>query len=230
MENKIKQIGKIEFLNKDGIREYLKELTFPIYFIDFEAITNSKEWMFQNNLSLDQQLSSFSILRIDSLDDDETKIKHFNNVGKKEDYELMAKKLTDFYKDKECSLIVWGRDLETRAIGKLIKEAPESSYKKLSSMLANMIDLQQLFYGGSFMNLEPSGKSSLDSIAKAFGVYLETSIKDGKKAHFILEHALNKDVSDSHKKNIKRRIEEYNNSDVVNMKRVLVEILKGLKN
>lgn len=220
---------RINILNIEGVKEFLYDLSFPVYFLDFEAITNTKEWMFSQGLPLDQQISSFSILKIESLNDDETKIKHYNFIGNKEDYPLMAKKLTDFYKDKKGSVVVWGRDLEIRALGKLIKKAPESLHKKLAFMISNIIDLQQLFYTGSFMKLEPSGKSSLDSISKAYGVYLETSIKNGKKAHFVLENSLKKDITISESKNINRIISEYNNSDVINIKRILIQILKEIK-
>ncbi len=218
----------ITIMNKEGVKKFLKDLSFPVYFLDFEAITNSKQWMFNNDLDLDQQLSSFSILKIDNMNDDETKIKHYNFVGKDHDYEVMAKKLTDFYKDNG-TVIVWGRDLEVRGIAKLIKESPDSHNKKLSTMLANMIDIQQLFYSGSFIRVEPHGKSSIDAVAKAYDVYQPSRLQDGKKAHFILEHALQPDTTPSHLRNIERRINEYNNADVINIKRVLVEILKDMK-
>ncbi len=215
----------VTIMNRDGLKVFLKDLTFPVYFIDFEAITNSKQWMYNNGLDLHQQLSSFSMLKIDSIDDDETKIKHYNFVGKDVSYETMAKKITDFYRDSG-SVVVWGRDLEVRGISKLIKESPDSFNKKLSTMLANMIDIQQLFHDGSFMRIEPTAKSSLDAVANAYGVYQPARIQDGKKAHYILEYALNPGIEDSHLKNIERRITEYNNSDVINIKRILIELLK----
>lgn len=226
METKDKY--SINILNDDGTKRFLKNLTFPIYILDFEAITNSKEWMYKNNLSIDQQISSFSILKITSPLDDETKIKHHNNVGKKEDYPLMAKKLTDFYKDKKAPIIVWGQDLELRALAKLFREAPESLYKKLSHMLSNIVDIQQLFHGGSFLKLEPNGKSSLDIVAKAFDVYNKTNIKDGKNMHYVLEHSIIKkdEIKDSHLISIKKRLKDYNNSDVINIKRVLLSIFE----
>ncbi len=219
---------EITIMNKDGVRKFLKDLKFPAYFLDFEAITNSKQWMFNNDLDLDQQLSSFSILRIDNEEDDETKIKHYNFVGKEHDYKVMAKKLTDFYKDNG-SVVVWGRDLEIRGLAKLIKESPDSFNKKLSTMLANVIDIQQLFYSGSFIRVEPSGKSSIEVVAQAYDVYAPSRLQDGKKAHFILEHALLPETTPSHIRNIDRRITEYNNSDVINIKRILIEILKDLQ-
>ena len=225
-ENK-ELIEKIIIVNKKGVKEYLKNLKFPVYFLDFEAITNSKNWMFENKMDLHQQISSFSLLKINSLKDDETKIKHFNFVEIEEDYKLMAKKMTDFYKDNG-SVLVWGRDLEIRGLGKLISEADESGHKKLAKMIANMIDLQQLFFSGSFIKLESSGKSSLESIARGYGVYLKTKVKDGKKAHYILEYAASRELTPSHSKNINKRIEEYNNSDVINIKRVLVEVMKSI--
>ncbi len=217
----------VTIMNKDGIKEFLSDVTFPMYFLDFEAITNSKQWMYNHGLDLDQQLSSFSILRIDSIDDDETKIKHYNFVGGPTDYEVMAKKLTDFYKDNG-TVIVWGRDLEVRGIAKLMKASPESYNKKFAQMISNMTDIQQLFYEGSFMRIEPYGKSSLDAVARAYNVYTGARIKDGKKAHYILEHALKSGITESHMNNICRRIEEYNNSDVINMKRIMVEILNSI--
>ncbi len=213
--------------NFEGIKEYLEGVKFPVYFLDFEAITNSKEWMFNHGLDTDQQLSSFSILRIDSLDDDETKIKHYSHIGIKENYKAMANSLTDFYKGNG-SLIVWGRDLEVRGIAKLIKEADEGKQKKLGLLLANMVDLQQLFYHGSFFKIEPSGKSSLDVVAKVFGVYKKTKIKDGKNAHYILGHVIENNLNEPYIKKIRNRILEYNNSDVINIKRVFVEIINEL--
>ncbi len=215
-------------MNLGGVKEFLKDLKFPLYFLDFEGIANSKQWMFNHGLDLDQQLSSFSLLKIESLKDDETKIKHFNFVGTPTDYKVMAKKMTDFYKDNG-TVVVWGKDLEVRGLAKLIKESPESMHKKLSQMLSNIVDIQQLFYDGSFIRVEPNGKSSLDIVAKAYGVYEQASIKNGKKAHFILEHAIKPNINPSHLNNIAKRIEEYNNSDVINIKRILVEILEELK-
>ncbi len=220
--------NNITIMNIEGVKQYLKDIKFPVYFLDFEAITNSKQWMFNHGLDLDQQLSSFSLLKINSIDDDETKIKHFNFVAEPTDYVKMAKKMTDFYKDGG-TVVVWGRDLEVRGLAKLMKEAPESYHKKLSTMLSNILDIQTLFYEGSFMRIEPHGKSSLDGVAKAYGTYESARIKDGKKAHFVLEHALSSNVEGSHLNNISRRIEEYNNSDVINIKRILIEILKEVQ-
>lgn len=228
IKDKDQEKGHIEINNKEGVKKYLKDINFPIYFLDFEAVTNSKEWMYTHGLDIDQQLSSFSFLKINSLKDDETKIKHFNFVGQKEDYKLMAKKLTDFYTDKNGTVVVWGIDLELRGLAKLMRASKDSKHKKISLIIANMIDLQQLFYTGSFIKYEPTGKSSLDSIAKAYGIYLSTTVKDGKKAHFILSHAIKENIDKSHLLNIKRRIEKYNNSDVINIKRVLVEIINSL--
>ncbi len=218
----------ITMMNKEGVIKFLEGLKFPLYFLDFEAITNSKQWMFNNGLDLHQQLSSFSMLKIDSIDDDETKIKHYNFVGKEHDYTVMSKKMTDFYKDNG-TVVVWGRDLEIRGIAKLINESPDSHNKKLSTMLANIVDIQQLFYDGSFIRVEPSGRSSLDVVAKAYDVYAPARIQDGKKAHYVLEYALNPNIEESHLKNIDRRITEYNNSDVINIKRILIEILREIE-
>lgn len=220
----------ITIMNMEGVREYLKDIKYPIYFLDFEAITNSKQWMYNHGLALDQQISSFSLLKIDNVDDDELKLKHYNFVCDPINYETMAKKMTDFYKDNG-TVVVWGRDLEIRGLAKLMKESPPSYGKKLAAMIANMIDIQTLFYDGSFMRVEPHGKSSLDYVAKAYGVYSTSRIKDGKKAHFVLEHSLSlQKIEDGpHLKNISRRIEEYNNSDVINIKRILVELLKEVE-
>ena len=217
--------SKIITLNIEGIKMFLKDVTFPVYFLDFEAITNSKEWMFNHGMAIDQQLSTFSFLKIDSLLDDETKIKHYSMIGKKQEYELMAKSITDFYKNKG-TVIVWGRDLETRGLGKLMKEGTEAQQKKIGYMISNLLDLQQLFYSGSFMRLEPSGKSSLDTIAKTYDVYKEAKIKDGKKAHFILQHATQQKIDKTHLENITKRVKEYNNADVINIKRVFIEVMK----
>ena len=212
----------------EGVKEFLKDLTYPIYFLDFEAITNGKKWMFENGLALDQQISSFSILKIEKINDDETKIKHFNNVGEKEDYPRMAKSLTDFYKGNG-SVVVWGQDLEVRSLAKLLKSSPTGLHKKLSTMLSKIIDLQLLFYHNSFINLKSSTKSSLDVVSKELDVYLPGKLADGKKAHFILEAATIHIKDESHIDNIKRRIEDYNNSDVINIKRILVEIIKNIE-
>lgn len=218
----------VTVMNKDGLKEFLKDFKFPVYFIDFEAITNSKQWMYNNGMDLHQQLSSFSMLKIEDVNDDETKIKHYNFVGKEVNYEVMAKRITDFYKDNG-TVVVWGRDLEVRAIAKLIKESPDSHNKKLSNMLANMLDIQQLFHDGSFMRVEPVAKSALDAVANAYGVYQAARIQDGKKAHYILEFALlNPNVDESHLRSIERRIVEYNNSDVINIKRIFIELLKEI--
>ncbi len=227
MDNKEIPSQGVIIQNKEGVKQYLKDLKYPIYFLDFEAITNSKQWMFDNGLTLDQQISSFSILKIEKIDDDETKVKHFNNVGEREDYPKMAKSLTDFYRDNG-SVVVWGQDLEIRALAKLLKSSPEGLHKKLSKMLANIIDIQQLFYSNSFIELLSSSKSSLDIVAKEYGVYLPGKLADGKKAHYILEAAATSVTDESHLDNISRRVKNYNNSDVINIKRILVEILKEL--
>ncbi len=227
---KRKEKFSLNIVNKEAALKFLENLTFPIYFLDFEAITNSKEWMYKNNLSVDQQISSFSILKIDSIKDDETKIKHYCNINKKEDYGLMVKKLTDFYKDKKAPIVVWGQDLELRALSKLFREAPESLYKKLSFMFSNIFDLQQLFYGGSFLKIEPNGKTSLEGVARTLDVYLETKIKDGKSAHYLLQHSItNEKIRPTHLDSIKKRLEDYNNADVINIKRILLKIFEELK-
>lgn len=219
----------VDILNKEGVKEFLKDLTFPVYFLDFECISNSKQWMFDHGMSVQQQITSFSILRIDSLDDDETSIKHYSQLGLKEDYSLMAKKLTDFYRDKNGTVVVWGKDLEVRSLAWLINKADESKHKKLSYMLSNILDLQQLFYEGSFISIKPFGKSKLEDVAMAYEVYLKTKLHSGKKAHYLLEHASTHELDEKQLSNINRRIEDYNNSDVINIKRILVKIMEQIK-
>jgi len=97
-------------------------------------------------------------------------------------------------------------------------------------MLSNLFDLRQLFHNGSFLKIEPYGKSSLNYVAETLNVYKKTIIKDGREAHFILESAIiNKNIKKNKLKSISEKIEEYNNSDVINIKRVLVELYKLLK-
>gem|GEM_PF-2971331 len=120
--------------------------------------------------------------------------------------------------------------MELRVITKLLKSSNKSYHKKLSCMLSNLFDLRQLFHNGSFLKIEPYGKSSLNYVAETLNVYKKTIIKDGREAHFILESAIiNKNIKKNKLKSISEKIEEYNNSDVINIKRVLVELYKLLK-
>ena len=141
----------------------------------------------------------------------------------------MAKKLTDFYRDKKGTVVVWGKDLEVRSLAWLINKADESKHKKLSYMLSNILDLQQLFYEGSFISIKPFGKSKLEDVAMAYEVYLKTKLHSGKKAHYLLEHASTNELDEKQLANINRRIEDYNNSDVINIKRILVKIMEQIK-
>ncbi|BDU67373.1 MAG: hypothetical protein TYPL_0260 [Candidatus Tyloplasma litorale] len=230
IENNSKELKnkkeRYKIINKKGIGEFLKDIKYPIYFLDFEAISEKKDWMLKHNLPLDQQISSFSILKINTKRDiNENKIKHFNFVGKKEDYKLMAKKLSDFYKNKPGTVVVWDRILENNALIKLMKNATKDDEVVISEMLKSIIDLQRLFIDKTFISVN---KVSLDFVSKAFSIYEDGGIKDGRKAHYILADAeINKEKYTSKKlNNTSKRIEKYNNSDVINIKRVLFEILK----
>lgn len=218
------ELPYIKIEREDLVKEILESMKGKIYFLDFECAANSIGWAAKNHVAIDTHISTASFLRVNGFNDEkESQILHVSLLDDLENYEKMATELADFY-DGEGAVLVWDASLETKSVAKLIKHAPSYETRlKLCMMLANMVDLQILFHNQSLI---PGWGASLDKVARSWGVYDNPIKLSGKKVKFMIQAVIEGKADEGLIRNMKRRIEIYNNSDVLHIKRILFIIAK----
>ncbi len=228
--NELKLTYKIH--NWDILEKFFDGIKGPMYFLDFEAITFAPIAMAKNNLDLDQQLFSFSFLKVDNFADLSEKPRHYNFVGKKLNYNQMASELSRLYVNYNAKVFVWGAELEFKGLAKLIGHANQNYKRKLGSLIGNVIDLQVLFRGQKdrIVEISPLHQNSLSFVAKAVtGSTIDSSLNNGKKTNYVLKAFVDKKTTAYHQlKNIDDKLTKYNNSDVIHIKRILFQLHRDL--
>ncbi|NOQ50500.1 MAG: hypothetical protein GQ557_02445 [Mycoplasmataceae bacterium] len=239
-ENPKKINFTIEYKNKDLMRTFVKKINPPLFILDFEAITFLPKWMHENNLDLDQQIFSFSFLKISDFNDEKEIPFHFNfiKIGMNHknnyevDYKKMAKELANKYRQFQNSPVyVWSSELEYKAIIKLLRNSDQKDKLVLTNLLINIIDLQVYFRSKNdpIIEIVPVHKSSLSWISNAFGIKIESKLRNGQRTNYLLRNIINnKNISLENLNEQCEKLEEYNNSDVIKIKRILIKIHKDL--
>ncbi len=226
LEKEIKLTYKIN--DWEILKKFFEEIKGPMYFLDFEAITFAPTIMAKNNLDLDQQLFSFSFLKVENFADLSEKPKHYNFVGKKLNYGQMASELARLYLNYNAKVFVWGAELEFKGLAKLIGHANQNYKRKLGTLIGNIIDLQVLFRGqkNRIVEIIPKHQNSLSYVAKAVtGTVIDSSLNNGKKTNYVLKAFVDKKTTDYRQlKNIDNKLYKYNNGDVIHIKRILFQL------
>lgn len=185
---KPKQVIQVEaaksgnpIINKEEIKRFLKDITYPIHCLDFETIGPAVP-IFDNTSPFDAIPVQFSIHTIE--EDNTITHKEFL-VEKPEDQNDFAKALIEAIPDKG-TVLEWTA-YEERCIKMLIKEHPNLE-TKLQKILQRIIDLNQPFKQFHYYHPDQKGKSSIKNVLPVMTelTYKDLEVQGGNEAAMLI--------------------------------------------
>lgn len=170
------------FLDKEGLKQFLSKIKYPLYFLDFEAT--------QFVIPKFNQMQPFEPLvfmySLHSQQDEFSPLKHqYCFISPQKDPRvLLAKQLIQDIEDNGGSIITFDKDFEVQTLKKFAALNTELS-PALYKLIKRMIDLKDPFTQFYIYHPDMLGKLTFKSILPAFVkslAYEKLSIKNGEQA------------------------------------------------
>ncbi len=172
--------------NKEEIKLFLKQLHYPLGFLDFETmeVFNPTDKILN---PMDTVITQFSYHLIEKEGEKPT---HYEFIGDGESYceREAAEKMCEYIKDNHCVLMY--SDYERICIERVIKRLPEYR-EKLEKIKENLVDLEKPFAKKYLVNRRMEGKSSLKKVLPALYPdddnfsYQKMKIQNGQQAESV---------------------------------------------
>lgn len=212
-----------EIINKKSIKKFLKNLEYPLYFLDYETLSSVVPYF--DGLSPYQQIPFQYSLHV--LDKPGGELSHFMYLHKENSNP--AKALSKSLKSNigtNGTVLVWSEGFEkncNKALGKLVPEF-ETFYEKLNDRID---DLMIPFSSNWYVHKDFNGSSSIKHVLPVLVTelsYKELGIHEGATAQRLWMEAVLDGKRDGEKEKILTDLEEYCKLDTLAM----VEIYKQL--
>lgn len=199
-------------LDKKAIQTFLKKLTPPLYYLDFE--TYSTAIPIYDGLKPYQQLPfQFSLHIVDK----ETKHISFLAEGKEDPRKEFAKKIKESLGEKG-SIIVYNQSFEISRIRELAEMFPE--YKDWAEKtIQRVIDLLEPFRNFHFYSKEQQGSASIKHVLPTLTgkSYSDLEIKEGGTASYEYYRITHEQATEEEIKEIRKNLEIYCGLDTEGM-------------
>ncbi len=211
-------------VNKKEIKNFISELSYPLGFLDFEAISPTVP-RYKGTKPNERIITQFSYHYIEK---ENGKLKHKEFIGDGIHYPErdVAEKLIEYIGENDCVLMY--SPYEKNCINALIAKFPDIS-EKLSKIRDNLVDLERPFSSKYLYTKEMRGKSSIKFVLPALYPndpeldYHKNMISDGSMA---LKYYMNLIYMPREKRKIIRReLLKYCKLDTLAM----VKLLEKLK-
>jgi hypothetical protein len=231
------------YFHNDKIKAGLKQLKYPIYYLDFEALPLPIP-RFKGETPYTQSVFQYS-LHIEKEENDLTSIEknHFDFIANpnKDEREVLLKSLLEVLGKGDSSIVVYNKTFEKTRLEEFKKVFPEykKQIDKIIKRLFDLLDIVKInkpFYselGFDNSDLESynlyhpdlGGSYSLKKVIKIFvkDAYENLVIKDGVKAYETFEKLQETTKAETLK--LKNDLHEYCRQDTYSM----YQIIKGLK-
>jgi len=158
------ELNSTEILNRDGIKEFLGTLYYPIYFLDFETLYNEPIPPFDGTRPYSKIPFQYSlhILRKEGGD-----LKHYEYLaeGGRDGREDIARDLVNIIPEDACT-IAYNMTFEKGVIAELAKQFPDCS-ERLLNINENMKDLMVPFRCRDYYKKEMKGSYSIKYVLPA---------------------------------------------------------------
>lgn len=151
------------YVDKDGIREYLKQLTYPIYFLDFETMQTTIP-LFDGTKPNQQIAFQYSLHYIES-EDGELKHKEFLAESGKNPLRPIAEALCRDI-PMNVSVTAYNKKFECGRLEEMAGLFPDLS-EHLLNIRDHIVDLLDPFQGGLYYNRAMGGSFSIKSVLPA---------------------------------------------------------------
>ncbi|MBP5301497.1 MAG: DUF2779 domain-containing protein [Bacilli bacterium] len=208
------------FVNKTKLKNFLKTITYPAYYLDFETINEAippfngakpyEQFPFQYSLHIEEKKFG--------------KITHKNFLGNKIDcsYEL-AKKLIKDIPENAC-IISYNAIIEKNIIKKLSQKFPDLK-KKLLSLTNNFVDLLYPFKKGIYYDIKQGKSNSIKEVSAALCPQTKHNyqklvfVHNGLEASNMFKDMLNSSKDEKYKK--RSDMLKYCSLDTLNMIKII---------
>ena len=178
-------------INKEKIENFLNNLNYPLYFLDFETI-NSAIPLFLDTSPYQQVLFQYSLHIQKSENSKPLHKEYLQDPSKESEIELIRKLVNDC--EGLGDILVYNIGFEKGVINKLIHKFPD--YKlQLQSIVDRLKDLMIIFKNKWFYKPEMKGSSSIKDVLTALDPelsYKNINIQDGGMASSIYLSMVNK--------------------------------------
>ena len=210
-------------INKEKIENFLNNLNYPLYFLDFETI-NSAIPLFLDTSPYQQVLFQYSLHIQKSENSKPLHKEYLQDPSKESEIELIRKLVNDC--EGLGDILVYNIGFEKGVINKLIHKFPD--YKlQLQSIVDRLKDLMIIFKNKWFYKPEMKGSSSIKDVLTALDPelsYKKIYIQDGGMASSIYLSMVNKTFKGD-EISMRKNLQEYCWLDTYGM----VKIIEKLK-
>ena len=154
--------GNKIIINKDKIRNFLKELQYPLYYFDFETFDTAIP-IFDQSRPYQKIPFQYSL----HVQDENNKVKHFDFLARREKDprpELLIRLEKEI--GQTGSIVVFNKTFEISVLNKLAEDFPK--YESfIENTINRVIDLAEPFKNYDYYNPEQKGRYSLKAVLPA---------------------------------------------------------------
>jgi hypothetical protein len=216
-------LKKEAYVDKKAIKDFLKELEYPLYFLDFETIAPAIP-VYDNTRPFEDVPFQYSL---HVLEEKEAKPKHFSFLapGNIDPRQKILEKLKEQLGDKG-SILAYYAEYERKCLRYAVRTYPEFN-RWYVEIKKRFIDLLDPFKNLSYYHPAQKGSASIKYVLPALtGITYEgMPIKDGAAARFeYMRVTFDKEIETSDRNGVRQALEKYCELDTLGM----VEILKAL--
>ncbi|MAR43036.1 MAG: hypothetical protein CMC48_02945 [Flavobacteriaceae bacterium] len=217
------QIDGKTHINKEKIENFLNNLNYPLYFLDFETI-NPAIPLFLDTSPYQQVLFQYSLHIQKSENSKPLHKEYLQDPSKESEIELIRKLVNDC--EGLGDILVYNIGFEKGVIKKLIHKFPDYKFQ-LQSIVDRLKDLMIIFKNKWFYKPEMKGSSSIKDVLTALDPelsYKNINIQDGGMASSIYLSMVNKTFKGD-EISMRKNLQEYCWLDTYGM----VKIIEKLK-
>ncbi len=210
-------------LNKEEIKNFINNLTYPIYYLDFETISPAIPKF--DGMKPYQKIPFQFSLHVQEKQNGNLKHISFLADGTSDPRSKLLQSLKDNLGTKG-SILVYHQRFEKNVLNECSISFPEFKEWNEKNILPRIKDLLDIFRDFSYYNPKQKGSASLKAVLPVLSDlrYDNLEIKKGDLASFEYERVTYGNVSENEKKKVRDALEKYCELDTL----AEVEILKKL--
>ncbi len=219
------EVNKKVYIDKEGIKQFLAALKYPLYYLDFETFSTAIP-MFDGLKAYSQVPFQFSLHIVKK---ESSKPKHYaflynGNNDPRQEFVVSLKKLIG---DKG-TVLVYNQSFEIGRLKELAEYFPENK-KWIENVLKRIVDLLVPFREFSYYNPKQQGSASIKDVLPAIieKSYKGMEIGDGGTASAEFFKMTYEECSEEEKKNIRDNLLKYCELDTL-AEVMIVEKLREL--
>lgn len=213
----------IYHLEKEPVTQYIKTLSFPLHFLDFEALLSAIPYF---DGMKPQQFVVYQA-SIHKLASPNKKVSHSSYLH--ENATDPRKEIINFLKNNLSdagSIIVYHKQFEETQLLNLKRDFPEFG-SLIDSWVSRLWDLEKIFSNFWFYDNKQSGSTSIKKVCPVLVPNLSydtLTIKDGNSSVTSYLKLIRGDLSFLEKEQLKKHLDEYNTLDTLAMVKILNKI------